>query len=292
MASTSPLATVKDRSRNKAPILGSSTVRPRTSITGRSTGVPPCAPRYCLATGVMGSVAVQRGLVNFWQENHRFYELENRSVAQSIYPLMNQRLSELQARSVLDFGCGDGRLLEALQGPERELAGFDISPQGRELARARLGERAHIFGPPDAIPDASYDAVVNSMVLMTLPDKAGLAAALRELALCLRPGGTILSAVTHPCFRGRKFSDFATGWVDGADSYFSEGHPFRVTLFDERAGLSVTFDDYHYSVSAYFNAIVDAGLALTALYELPDPSPQAPGAGTYPAFLVLEARRP
>jgi SAM-dependent methyltransferase len=229
--------------------------------------------------------------VNFWQENHRFYELENRSVAQSIYPLLHRRLSELQARSVLDFGCGDGRLLEALQGVGRQLAGYDISPQGRELARTRLGSDAHIFGPPDPIPDANYDAVVNSMVLMTLPDKTALASALRELARCLRPGGTILSAVTHPCFRGRKFSDFVTGWVDGADSYFTEGRPFYVTLFDERAGLSVTFDDYHYSVSAYFNAIVNAGLALTALYELPDPSPHAPGTGTYPAFLILEARR-
>lgn len=239
----------------------------------------------------MGSVAVKWGFVSFWQENHRFYDLENRSAAQSVYPLMRQRLIELDARCLLDFGCGDGRLLDALQAPGRKLTGYDISPHGRKLSRDRLKGAASISGPPESLPPGTYDAVVNSMVLMTLPTRAALVATFRDLANCLCPGGTILSAVTHPCFRGRKFSDFATGWVDGVDGYFEEGLPFRVTLFDETAGLSVTFDDYHYTVSAYFSAMAEAGLALTGLYELPDPAPQAPGAGKYPAFLVLEARR-
>ncbi|HLT36253.1 MAG TPA: class I SAM-dependent methyltransferase, partial [Enhygromyxa sp.] len=42
------------------------------------------------------------------------------------------------ARSIVELGCGDARVLAALAEPGRRLVGVDIDPELLELARVRL----------------------------------------------------------------------------------------------------------------------------------------------------------
>jgi SAM-dependent methyltransferase len=49
-----------------------------------------------------------------------------------------------ECRSVLEPGCGSGRILQALAERGLELAGLDLSPRMVELARARLGDLASV----------------------------------------------------------------------------------------------------------------------------------------------------
>ena len=51
------------------------------------------------------------------------------------------------ARSIVELGCGDARVLAALAAPGRRLVGIDIDPELLELARARLS----------ATPDAEFE---------------------------------------------------------------------------------------------------------------------------------------
>jgi SAM-dependent methyltransferase len=100
-------------------------------------------------------------------------------------------------RSVLDIGCGTGRLLLGchLAEPRRRLVGVDIEPElvgwtRRFLPRVadwRLGTQE----PPLDLPAASFDLVLLVSVLTHLP--LGLQRAwLAEVRRLLRPGGWAL----------------------------------------------------------------------------------------------------
>lgn len=98
---------------------------------------------------------------------------------------------------VADLGCGHGGPgLQAARQTGATLIGIDLSPAGIELARlqaAQLGlDRQARFQVGDlaatGLPDASCDAVISLDVLLFVQDKA---AAAREIARILRPGGRL-----------------------------------------------------------------------------------------------------
>jgi ubiquinone/menaquinone biosynthesis C-methylase UbiE len=98
----------------------------------------------------------------------------------------------LPCDAFLDAGCGDGRYLAALETelPER-IAGVDISERILETARARVPRadlrQANLESLPFA--DAEFDLVLSSQVIEHVLDAA---AAARELARVLRPGGVLI----------------------------------------------------------------------------------------------------
>ena len=108
-----------------------------------------------------------------------------------------RRCGPWTVRDALDAGCGTGRnlvFLSRLYGPQTTVTGVDYSPvalghcQGRGLARL-------VRGSVDALPlrADSFDLVTSFDVLTagTVDD----AAALREMARVLRPGGRLLMRV-------------------------------------------------------------------------------------------------
>jgi len=103
---------------------------------------------------------------------------------------------------VLDLGTGTGALaVEAARtvGPIGTVIGVDISPDMLLLAKRRVGDLSHTNielrqGRAEEIPadDAAFDAVLASLSLMYVIDRA---AAARELRRVLRPGGRFVGAV-------------------------------------------------------------------------------------------------
>ncbi len=119
------------------------------------------------------------------------------------------RLADLQGDDyVLDFGCGRGLLLvEAARSITDGLAvGVDLwsaQDQSRNEPSAPLDnaviERVRdvvevVTGDGHRLPyvDGSFDAVVSSMVLHNFGGAHGPAAAVREIARVLRPGGRLV----------------------------------------------------------------------------------------------------
>ena len=99
----------------------------------------------------------------------------------------------------LDAGCGTGGLLRRLRGwwPQARLRGVDYSAFAVGLARERTG-CAVDEGSALALPygDASFDAITCVDVVYQFEEPA---AAYREAARCLRPGGVLV--VNEPAHR-------------------------------------------------------------------------------------------
>lgn len=96
--------------------------------------------------------------------------------------------------TVLDVGCGVGRLLAAVTPRVRATVGIDVSPE--MLTRAR----EHLQGMPVTlhhgdgvslrpVDDASVDGVVSLVVFQHIPDPQVTLGYIREVGRVLRPGG-------------------------------------------------------------------------------------------------------
>lgn len=139
-------------------------------------------------------------------------------------------------RSVLDIGCGTGRLLLAhhLTDPRRQLVGIDIEPELVAWARRCLPDvadwRLGPLTPPLDLPPSSFDLVQLVSVLTHLPldlQRMWLA----EVRRLLKPGGwalvtlhgdvyasLLLDAAQQEAFRGAGYFEVPEGRA-GSNSF-------------------------------------------------------------------------
>lgn len=108
---------------------------------------------------------------------------------------------------VLDVGCGRGLLLLAVaeRTPQGRAVGVDIwsnvdlsgnRPEAtlENARRAGVADRVEVHNADaQKLPfaDASFDAVVSSLVLHNIPSREGRRQAVREIARVLKPGGRV-----------------------------------------------------------------------------------------------------
>jgi SAM-dependent methyltransferase len=97
--------------------------------------------------------------------------------------------------SVVDVGCGVGRLTRVIARRARQVYAVDVSAEMLTLARVHNGELDNvrwIHGDGATlrpIPDAAADAVVSHVVFQHIPDPAIVLGYVREMGRVLRPGG-------------------------------------------------------------------------------------------------------
>jgi ubiquinone/menaquinone biosynthesis C-methylase UbiE len=166
-----------------------------------------------------------RWLFDAWS---RFYDLE--WIQRAVYrPEQDAVLAALQAepvRRVLDLGCGTGQLAHRLRLTNTRVCvvGCDFSAGMLRVARARDRRVTWIQGDALHLPfaRAAFDAVVSTQAFHWFPDQA---AALREIARVLRPGGAFVLTVVRPALAsmGRIVEEGARllrqpfHWPDGAE---------------------------------------------------------------------------
>lgn len=154
--------------------------------------------------------------------------------------------------SLLDFGCGTGRLLVSwwLDERRRALHGCDIHPDLVAWCQAHLpppiAVRHSRLDPPLPYPEGSFD-LVQAVSVLTHLSLERQRRWLAELARVLVPGGTLLLTLHGPLYvhlltdaaAQRRFAD--TGYLEGAGA--AEGANAFATFHHPRfaAGLFAGF---------------------------------------------------
>ncbi len=140
--------------------------------------------------------------VDVWDRMAEVYQREIDSRFGPVIEHLMARADPRPGETILDLGTGTGSVAivaAARVGPGGRVIAVDLSPEMLDKARARIdaASLANVElaeGRAEAIPapDASHDAVLASLSLMYVIDRA---AAAREIARVLRPGGRLVAAV-------------------------------------------------------------------------------------------------
>ncbi len=130
---------------------------------------------------------------------HRGAELydQHTPVQQRVLQQLMQQISQYHLAAdatILDIGCGTGRLLELLgdQLPDAALTGLDLAPNMLQQAAARLGENVRLIqGDAEQLPfgDSSFQLVLSSSTFQWLDS---LRHCFGEVRRVLQPDGRFL----------------------------------------------------------------------------------------------------
>jgi SAM-dependent methyltransferase len=201
----------------------------------------------------------------------------------TLFPRLLQRIRDRDARSVLDYGGGDGELARMCAAlPLQDIVTYDLSPEMNALAvRASRDHAAvRVVERTAELRDGAFDVITCNGVWMCWTTEEACVANLSEMRRLLAPGGILLASVTHPCFRDRGFATYRTDF-DMA-GYLDDGRSFRVKVFDGEREVELA--DTHWSLTAMSRQLRRSGLQLTDIEELAD-SQGAPGS----PWMIVEA---
>lgn len=127
-----------------------------------------------------------------WQKDEFF--ATGREIVQHHLRLLDQKGVAYTRGRVLDFGCGVGRLSQALAREFDQVVGLDVSDQMLMLARANLAGQANVHYVKNLRPDlgmfrnGEFDFVYTLITLQHMPP-ALARAYLAEFVRVLRPDG-------------------------------------------------------------------------------------------------------
>lgn len=202
---------------------------------------------------------------------------------------MLRHAGDVAGLTVCDVGCGAGNFCRHLSGRGAHVTGIDPTKALVERAGLEAGTIHYMVGLGEALPfkSNSFDLIVSYLVLIDIPD---FRKAIEEMARIAKPGGRLLIANLNSFCTTRE-----NAWVkddQGAllhvavDDYFNE-HGKVVSW----SGISVV--NYHRPFQSYVQALLDAGLQLTA-FEEPVPisdSPRMASGFRVPFFHVMQWRK-
>lgn len=188
----------------------------------------------------------------------------------------------------LEIGAGEGRICRVLQGLGYSMTALE--PVAAFLDAARTENSAGTYIQASAtdlpLPDESFGLVVLYNVLMDVDDlDASVKAAVRVLTL----EGRMIVGIVHPIF-----DIYMASRSDEALPPYFDTHALDAQV--EANGLQMRFRGWTRPLSAYVNALADAGLFIARIEE-PRPDPDHPATkrlaerNSVPAFLWLELRK-
>lgn len=196
---------------------------------------------------------------------------------------------KVRGASVVDIACGHGVMTRELARRGARLVGVDISAE--LLALARAAEENDQLGVTYVHDDVAAYRSTEPVDLVTcnfgLSDIDDLDGALRTVHSSLRPGGSFVFSILHPCFPGS--GTVAAAWPPGG-TYYDEGW-WRTE--DPQSALRRQVGANHRTLSTYLNALSRHDLQVE---EAVEPRPEEDwaertGAASFPVYFVARCRR-
>jgi ubiquinone/menaquinone biosynthesis C-methylase UbiE len=179
---------------------------------------------------------------------------------------------DLRAVQVLDVACGQGLAARALaRARAASVTGVDLTAELIEIARGYeagepLGIR-YLLDDAQALATlggAAFDVVTCQLGLMDIP---GLREVMGSVARVLRPGGSFVFVIGHPCFLAPNARTVPA--ADGrAARLISEYFHQRFWRSASPAGVR-RVGNHHRTVASYLNTLTACGFTLDLVDEPP-----------------------
>jgi SAM-dependent methyltransferase len=231
--------------------------------------------------------------------------------------------------AILDLACGQGVLSRKLAALGHAVVGLDAAAPLVESARQRNqteklpiryevadatrllcdnGKLALDLTPPGAIRFAGFDAITCILAIQNMTPLSPIWQACRT---ALKPGGSLILVMMHPCFRVPKKSDWI--WEDkGSGGVGAQGRVIYEYLASSKVDIqthpgqtahgkvSPVTAHFHRPLQAYINTLGNAGLLIDHIEEWISHKSSQPGPkkaaldharNQIPLFLALRARK-
>jgi ubiquinone/menaquinone biosynthesis C-methylase UbiE len=168
---------------------------------------------------------------------------------------------------ILDYGCGNGRLLEILKDKNIEYIGLDISQKLIDLAKAKYPERVESFFKISslsslAFPDDFFNRIISVAVFHHFPEKYAKEMA-KELFRITKPDGTLIVTVWNLWQKKRRKNIFNFTAILGKIFQKGEyrGFGFRDILVPFQNNQGGVFKRYHrvYTIRSLAEVFLFAG---------------------------------
>lgn len=205
-------------------------------------------------------------------------------------------LGELAGKRVLEFGAGAAQAGRWCAAQGAQVVATDISA-GMLHQAARINVDSGVAPQlvqcdASKLPFAPASFDIAFSAFGAVPFIADTAALMRELARVLKPGGLLAFSTSHPMRWAFPDAPGEAG-LTVSQSYFD------TTPYAEARGEDVTYVEHHRTMEGRVQELLDAGLTLTGLRELPwHPNNTQTWGGwsplrgrKIPGTLVLTARR-
>ena len=207
------------------------------------------------------------------------------------YPKVMEILSPLRGKTILDYGCGTGKVSRRLRDHGARVIGVDIALPMLEIAKqedaAGINYRHIESGSIRFIEDGSVDAALAAFVFCNVASREGAVSIMQNVLCALKPGGRfiLLNANWEDC-NGREFMSYKFDRIESLTS----GQKVGLVL---KSATPLRVENYFWSAQDYQTMLKEAGFHAVALHR-----PLAEG-GTvawkgeekHPLFLILEATK-
>ena len=191
--------------------------------------------------------------------------VDPRELDELCYRPMMDLISTERPNSVLDYGCGDGRLTDELSGRRIDTVGYD--PDADIISRClERGGRA-AYGGRELLErlfaeDVRFDVVVCGRVLCTIADHAEFDGVLTDLRRLVSESGTALVAVCNPFHLSTESTEL---WQKRLPAGFEYENTF---VYDKTVVSSGnTRREVHRSNSTYRRAFINSGFHVEGVIE-------------------------
>jgi tRNA (uracil-5-)-methyltransferase TRM9 len=150
---------------------------------------------------------------------------------------------------VLDFGCGNGRLLELFGEKKIDYVGVDVSEKLIEIAKQKHVQENITFQKISgqgtlALPDDYFNAVYSIAVFHHLPSEEHRKEITAELFRVLKPGGRAVIAVWN-LWQGKYLKNLLSSWLSKLSGRSDlDWKDCRITFTDNQGQV---FSRYHHA---------------------------------------------
>ena len=206
--------------------------------------------------------------------------LEAPAIAAILRPIVN-------AKQVLDLGCGTGILTKQIIKWGGNVCGVDQSEKMLELAKSDIPQVDFHLSSADklAFPDQTFDVVASSLVMHYIQD---LRPVFMEVARVLKENGRFVFSMHHPIQESFKREEELTDGKPVLQSYFHNEPYYWTMCGEELLSFHHTFEDIVRGLSSNGFVVSDLRECRPAI-NCKDSFSDYEFTLKYPTFCVFEA---